>query len=90
MRKFSLMLALLAGMMLPVTAVAQPASSSKSKTSNKKSSKKGKAKEVEEVIIEEPPVDDGLTFSNEQILLNNQAVEAVSSGNFKKAEQLFK
>ena len=76
-------------MMLPVTAVAQPASSSKSKTSNKKSSKKGKAKEVEEVIIEEPPVDDGLTFSNEQILLNNQAVEAVSSGNFKKAEQLF-
>lgn len=29
------------------------------------------------------------TFSDEQVMLNNQAVDAVGSGNFSKAEQLF-
>ncbi|MBQ1924489.1 MAG: hypothetical protein II180_00055 [Proteobacteria bacterium] len=88
MRKFSLMLALLAGVMLPVTAMAAPTADSKSKSSKKKKGDK-KVKE-EPVVVEEPPAEEeGFTFSNEQILLNNQAVEAVSSGNYKKAEQLF-
>ncbi|MBQ9242742.1 MAG: hypothetical protein IJ165_05885 [Proteobacteria bacterium] len=87
MRKLALMVALFAGMMMPVTSMAAPKSSSNSKSSKK--TKKGKTKEVKEEIAPEEPADEGLTFSDEQIMLNNQAVEAVSSGNFKKAEQLF-
>lgn len=87
MRRLALMVALFAGMMMPVTSMAAPTSSSKSKSSKK--TKKGKTKEVKEEIAPEEPADEGLTFSDEQIMLNNQAVEAVSSGNFKKAEQLF-
>ncbi len=90
MRKFSLLLALFAGMMLPLSAVAQDSgktsSSSKKKSSKKKASaEKNEAAQVETPV--EPPVE--LTFSSEQIMLNNQAVEASAQGEFKKAEQIF-
>ncbi len=86
MRKLALLLALTAGALVPVTAVAQD-SPSKSKSSKKKS-KKSRTQKAEEnhVQAEEPKAH---SFSNEQILLNNQAVIATKEQNYQKAEQLF-
>ena len=94
MRKFSFILALLAGFMLPLTAVAQDssrkASSSKSSKSSKKSSSKDKGATEEVAEPAAAPEPDKLSFSDEQTMLNNQAVEATEKGNYSKAEQLFK
>lgn len=88
MRKFSIILALLAGAMMPLTAVAQD--SSKSSSSKKKSKKKGGSSHEEQ---QAPAVADdhadGFDMSNEQVMLNDQAAEAQQKGDYAKAEQLF-
>lgn len=88
MRKLALFLALTAGALMPITALAQDSSSSSSKkkrSKSKKSTNKVK-KQPEEEIVEVPPAQ---SFSNEQIMLNNQAVVATKEQNYEKAEQLF-
>lgn len=77
--------------MVTPAAYADPAkSSSKSK---KSSESKPEEKKVEEkAVVEETPAAEAQKvgyFSDEQTMLNNQAVTAVVEGNYKKAEQLF-
>ena len=83
MRKFSFILALLAGAMLPLTAVAQDSaksSSSKKKSKNTSSNDEGSASQS---------ASDGLDMREDQQMLNDQAAEATRNGDYAKAEQLF-
>ena len=104
MRKISLILALMAGCMLPLTAVAKPADST-SKKSRKKTSSSSKSKTTTTTTTttssssstsSAPSTDSakdakpvGGKMSTEQIMLNNQAQAAVQESKFNKAEQLF-
>ncbi|MBQ1924490.1 MAG: hypothetical protein II180_00060 [Proteobacteria bacterium] len=47
------------------------------------------ARDTSKVVHKVQPAEAEHTFSDEQVMLNNQAVDAVSSGNYGKAEQLF-
>ena len=95
MRKLALILALTAGALMPITAVAQDSSSSSSKKKRSKKSKKSAKSENSRSRVEAPkeelppPPPPAQSFSNEQIMLNNQAVVATREENFVKAEQLF-
>ena len=88
MKKLSLILALMAGVMLPLTATAKPDSSSKK-------SKRSKGKDTKAVASDDSQAASNTktingrevgSFTNEQILLNNKATDAVNAGDFKKAE----
>ncbi len=83
MRKFSIILALFAMMLLPFTAMAQD---------SKKSGNKGKKVSSEKAAPKEEakPAQADNTFSVEQILLNNHAYDATAARDFEKAELLFK
>lgn len=62
---------------------------SKSSKSHKKSSSKEKHKKAAETATEPAiPPEEIIKFSDEQIMLNNQAVDAGNAGDYKKAEQL--
>lgn len=93
MRKLALFLALTAGALMPITAVAQDSSTSSSKKRSKKSKKSSKKADetpvVESTVEEQPSTPAAQSFSNEQIMLNNQAVVATKEQNYQKAEQLF-
>jgi tetratricopeptide (TPR) repeat protein len=93
MRKLALFLALTAGALMPITAVAQNSSTSSSKKRSKKSKKSSKQADetpvVESTVEEQPSTPAAQSFSNEQIMLNNQAVVATKEQNYQKAEQLF-
>ena len=88
MKKLSLMLALMAAAMLPVTAVAQDTTKSKS---SKKKSKASKADAGNKAEADDGSAKaaEGVSFTDEQILLNNRAAEATKKGDFKQAEQLY-
>ena len=91
--KISLIFALMAGFMLPLTttAMADSSSSSKSKSKKKKPKPKPKPETVEQDnsgANEAEKPKKGI-MSSEQILINNEAIEAVSKGDFGKAEKLF-
>ena len=103
MKKLSLILALMAGLMLPLTAVAKPDSSSKrSKSKRPKTESKtdkgstknattntGKDQSAESASVSAEPEKKGGKMSDEQIKLNNEAKAAVEKGDFKKAGRLF-
>lgn len=99
MKKLSLILALMAGLMLPLTAVAKPDSTSKrsdrkrgGKTGKGGDTKTPKTPETEKVSEPQPapePENKGGKMTNEQIKLNNEAKAAVEKSDFKKAERLF-
>ena len=62
---------------------------SKSSRSHKKSISKGKSKIAAETALDPAiPPEEIIKFSDEQIMLNNQAVDAGNAGDYKKAEQL--
>ena len=86
MRKFSFILALLAGAMLPLTAVAQDSAKS---SSSKKKSKNHSSKADDEADSASQSASDGLDMKEDQIMLNDQATEATRKGDYAKAEQLF-
>ena len=86
MRKIPVLL-VMAAFLLPMTATAKPEKPSKEARAkeSKKSSKSSKTVQAEPQKEPEVTVD----FSDEQIMLNNQAVDAANAGNYKKAEQLY-
>ena len=86
MRKFSFILALLAGAMLPLTAVAQDSAKS---SSSKKKSKNHSSKADDEADSASKSASDGLDMREDQQMLNDQAAEATRKGDYAKAEQLF-
>lgn len=77
MRKSIILVAFFA-YLIPQTALAQD-------TGNQETGRTA----VHRIVSSDQPADVEHTFSDEQVLLNNQAVDAVSSGNYVKAEQLF-
>ncbi|MBO4350366.1 MAG: tetratricopeptide repeat protein [Proteobacteria bacterium] len=85
MRKFSFILALLAGAMLPLTAVAQD--SAKSSSSKKKS--KNSSSASSDAGSASQSASDGLDMKPDQVMLNDQAAVATRNGDYAKAEQLF-
>ncbi|MBR4987003.1 MAG: hypothetical protein IKY83_14820 [Proteobacteria bacterium] len=87
MRKSRLLFAFLAAI-FPMTGYAQDGASEAQEAGHE--AQDAPSTETVHHIVKSAPVEDvEHTFSDEQILLNNQAVDAVSSGNYSKAEQLF-
>ena len=96
MKKLSLILALMAGLLLPLTAVADPDSTSQStKSDQKKSSDKDKkakkddkkAKKSDSASAEPETVK--VKMTNEQIKLHIEAIAAIEESDFGKAERHF-
>lgn len=102
MRKFSILLALLAGAMLPAASFAQDTGSTtqetiskykakkpSSKKSSKKDSKKDDDKASEKKKESKPSVTEN-ELNEQQVMLNNEAFKAKRDGQLDVAEQIFK
>ena len=101
MRKFSIILALLAGAMLPATSFAQDTNSTTQETVSKYKDKKPTASSKKDVKKDtksaegSPAKADGKTvieneLNEQQVMLNNEAFKAKREGKLEAAEQIFK